>query len=47
MKKAKRWANRESRAEQQAEHRRELLKRLDPKTRAFAVREFAKLGLKQ
>lgn len=33
--------------EEQAANRRKLLASLDPKTREFAIREFAKLGLFQ
>ena len=33
--------------EREAENRRKLLAELDPKTREFAIREFAKLGLTQ
>jgi hypothetical protein len=35
------------RAEKEAENRRQLLEKLSPETRAYAVGEFAKLGLRQ
>jgi hypothetical protein len=37
----------EKRESEQAEYRRRLLQKLDATTRAYAAREFLKLGLKQ